>query len=170
MEDLTRGELLSIDLNYPVVITADIFYQDEPFSWFLNPGGPSLCGCGLYSLWCMFYIDYSLLECCPVQCPDWLLPGRDLQIESLKRDLELLRAELERIKAEVRNVRHLVCFRQEEVWLYFSSFCEGSAIRHATEVPNQQYRGRIRGTACAKATCAFGEWTAAYGARSCASE
>lgn len=33
-----------------------------------------------------------------------LLAGRDLQIESLKRDLELLRAELERIKAEVRGL------------------------------------------------------------------
>ena len=30
--------------------------------------------------------------------------GRDLQIESLKRDLELLRAELERVKAEVQTV------------------------------------------------------------------
>lgn len=32
------------------------------------------------------------------------LSARDLQIESLKRDLELLRAELERVKAEVRTV------------------------------------------------------------------
>lgn len=31
------------------------------------------------------------------------LSDRDLQIESLKRDLELLRAELERVKAEVRT-------------------------------------------------------------------
>lgn len=130
----------------------------------------SLRRCGLCSLWFMAYIDYTVSECCPVQCPDWLLPGRDLQIESLKQDLELLRAELERIKAEVRNVRHFVCFRREKVWYYFSSFCEGSAIRHATEVPNQQFRGRIRRTACTKATCTFGEWTAAYGARLYASE
>lgn len=32
------------------------------------------------------------------------LSGRDLQIETLKRELELLRAELERVKAEVRAV------------------------------------------------------------------
>lgn len=31
------------------------------------------------------------------------LSGRDLQIDSLKRDMELLRAELERVKAEVRT-------------------------------------------------------------------
>lgn len=36
------------------------------------------------------------------------LCGRDLQIESLKRDLELLRAELERVKAEVRTAQALV--------------------------------------------------------------
>lgn len=43
-----------------------------------------------------------------------LLSGRDLQIESLKRDLELLRAELERIKAEVRDYKHTVGFREEK--------------------------------------------------------
>lgn len=46
--------------------------------------------------------------------PLLLLSGRDLQIESLKRDLELLRAELERIKAEVRDFKHAVGFRQEK--------------------------------------------------------
>lgn len=61
----------------------------------------------------LFLMDLN----CPVWecCPDWLLPGRDLQIDGLKRDLEQLRAELERIKAEVAPPRPVVCFRQEEV-------------------------------------------------------
>lgn len=63
----------------------------------------------------MGHVDSSVWECCPVLCPDCLLTGRDLQIESLKRDLELLRAELERIKAEVWNRRPSVCVRQEKV-------------------------------------------------------
>lgn len=48
-----------------------------------------------------------LVSACPL-CQHTMnvcfLSDRDLQIESLKRDLELLRAELERVKAEVRTV------------------------------------------------------------------
>lgn len=98
--------------NYPVIITANIIYQDKTFSWFPKLESPSVRRCGLCSLCCMVYVDYTVSKC-SVQCPDWLLPGRDLQIESLKRDLELLRAELERIKAEVRKRKHLVWFRGE---------------------------------------------------------
>lgn len=49
--------------------------------------------------------EYLVSACNPCQhtVTVCFLSGRDLQIESLKRDLELLRAELERVKAEVRT-------------------------------------------------------------------
>lgn len=43
-------------------------------------------------------------EHCDSMCFSVFPFNRDLQIESLKRDMELLRAELERVKAEVRTV------------------------------------------------------------------
>lgn len=49
----------------------------------------------------------TVLECFLCQCTMTMCfrSGRDMQIESLKRDLELLRAELERVKAEVGHQR-----------------------------------------------------------------
>lgn len=50
-------------------------------------------------------IDCLVSALCPSQNTFTLFSffHRDLQIESLKRDLELLRAELERVKSEVRG-------------------------------------------------------------------
>lgn len=43
----------------------------------------------------------------PAECDWWwFLSGRDLQIESLKSELELLRAELEKVKTEVRILKY----------------------------------------------------------------
>lgn len=104
MEDSTTGELLSFHCNY----------MDPNISQFIRVYSlqsiiPVLIIARMWHLHTHRETALSIF-----QCTDWLLSGRDLQIESLKRDLELLRAELERIKAEVRGFRHFVSFRQEE--------------------------------------------------------
>lgn len=60
MVDLTTGELFSMDLNYLVIITANIINQDKTVSLFLKPGSPSVRRCGLCSLWCSLDRLYSI--------------------------------------------------------------------------------------------------------------
>uniref|UniRef100_A0A669CCY6 Huntingtin-interacting protein 1-related protein n=1 Tax=Oreochromis niloticus TaxID=8128 RepID=A0A669CCY6_ORENI len=84
----------------------------------------------------------SVFNCAFVEC-DSFLSGRDLQIETLKRELELLRAELERVKGEAQRY---ITQLKSQINSLEAELEEQRAQKQRALVENEQLRMELEAT------------------------